>query len=174
MSDALRIATNILVGKHDGDSSTYISTMMVLAKALVKADRRIQELLATIVRQTHETPYPEELKDFIEQRGKLTSTIGSLKAEVAELTRKWEHYTQPDPNYDVAPLRAYFAADDTEEDHEAIRALLVGAAAEIERLRARAVMCRDDCRRREEKIAALESRIEAAHEVADVLKERLG
>lgn len=49
---------------------------------------RQQELLATIVRISQETPLVEEVKEALEQRGKLLAEIGTLKAMVAELRAK--------------------------------------------------------------------------------------
>jgi hypothetical protein len=46
---------------------------------------RQQELLATIVRLTNETPYPEEVKTALEQRGALLAEIGTLRAKLAQL-----------------------------------------------------------------------------------------
>jgi uncharacterized coiled-coil DUF342 family protein len=56
-----------------------------------EADRlrtRISELLATIVRVTNETPFSDEAKDALEQRGKLVAEVGTLKAERDELHRE--------------------------------------------------------------------------------------
>ena len=48
-------------------------------------EARVQELLATIVKVTNETPYPDEIRGALEQRGTLLAEVGTLKARVAEL-----------------------------------------------------------------------------------------
>ena len=48
-------------------------------------ERRQQELLATIVKVTNETPYSDEIRGALEQRGTLLAEVGTLKARVAEL-----------------------------------------------------------------------------------------
>ena len=48
-------------------------------------ETRQQELLATIVRITNETPYPDEINGWTDQRAKLVAEIGTLRARVAEL-----------------------------------------------------------------------------------------
>lgn len=47
-------------------------------------EKRQEELLATIVRLTNETPFPDEVKNALEQRGKLLAEVGTLRASVAE------------------------------------------------------------------------------------------
>lgn len=46
---------------------------------------RQQELLSTIVRVTNETPFSDEAKDALAQRGAMLAEIGTLKARVQEL-----------------------------------------------------------------------------------------
>lgn len=48
---------------------------------------RRDELLATIVRVTNETPFPDEMKGWTEQRAKLVAEVGTLKAASAERDR---------------------------------------------------------------------------------------
>jgi hypothetical protein len=52
---------------------------------LVRLRNRIDELLVTIVKVTNETPYPEELKGWESQRGKMIALIGTLRARITEL-----------------------------------------------------------------------------------------
>jgi hypothetical protein len=51
-------------------------------------EARQQELLATIVRVTNETPFPDEIKGWTEQRAKLVAEVGSARAELAERDRR--------------------------------------------------------------------------------------
>lgn len=69
-----------------------MSELEELRARLVEVERdnerllaRQQELLATIVRVTNETPFSDEAKDALEQRGKLVAEIGTLKSKTAEL-----------------------------------------------------------------------------------------
>lgn len=48
-------------------------------------EKRQSELLATIVRITNETPFPDEIKSALEQRGKLLAEVGTLRADKHEL-----------------------------------------------------------------------------------------
>ncbi len=48
-----------------------------------RLELRQQELLATIVRVTNETPFSNEAADALKQRGVLLAEIGSLRADVA-------------------------------------------------------------------------------------------
>jgi len=49
--------------------------------------KRQDELLATVVKVSRENPYPDEVKGWIDQRGKLVAEVGTLKARIAELER---------------------------------------------------------------------------------------
>lgn len=49
---------------------------------------RRDELLAAMVRVANETPFADEAKDALAQRGKLLAEIGTLKAERDELAAK--------------------------------------------------------------------------------------
>lgn len=55
---------------------------------LAAAVDRIDELLRAMVRITNETPFPDEVKNWTEQRAKLVAEIGSLKAALAERDRR--------------------------------------------------------------------------------------
>lgn len=54
-------------------------------KQIEKLEARQQELLATIVRLTNETPFPDEIKGWEFQRAKMLTEIGTLRSRVAEL-----------------------------------------------------------------------------------------
>lgn len=54
-------------------------------KQIEKLETRQQELLATIVRLTNETPFPDEIKGWEFQRAKMLTEIGTLRSRVAEL-----------------------------------------------------------------------------------------
>lgn len=58
-----------------------------LRDELARKNTRIEELLAAMVRLTNSTPFSDEAKDALEQRGKLVAEIGTLKQRVAELER---------------------------------------------------------------------------------------
>jgi hypothetical protein len=47
--------------------------------------KRRDELLATIARLSNELPFPDEVKNWTEQRAKLVAEVGTLKARVREL-----------------------------------------------------------------------------------------
>ena len=47
---------------------------------------RQQELLATIVRVTNETPFPDEIKGWQAQRSAMTAEIGTLRSALREAT----------------------------------------------------------------------------------------
>lgn len=49
-----------------------------------KLQKRQQELLATIVRITNETPFVDEAADALKQRGVLLAEIGTLRRQLAE------------------------------------------------------------------------------------------
>jgi hypothetical protein len=69
------------------DAAFIVEARSAVPELLDEIDRleaRQQELLATIVRLTNETPYPEEIKGWVEQRAKLIAEIGTLKATIAE------------------------------------------------------------------------------------------
>lgn len=64
---------------------------------LAEYDRRgtrIDELLATVVKVAQQTPFPDELKDWPDQRAAMTAEVGTLKARVAELERRDETCTK--------------------------------------------------------------------------------
>jgi chromosome segregation ATPase len=52
---------------------------------LERMQSRQQELLATIVRLTNETPFPDEIKGWQDQRAKMVARIGTLESLVADL-----------------------------------------------------------------------------------------
>ena len=58
------------------------SVVSALVGALRHERRRRDDLLATIVRITQETPLAEEVKEALEQRGKLLAEIGTLRQQV--------------------------------------------------------------------------------------------
>lgn len=64
---------------------------------------RQQELLATIVRLTNETPFPDEVKGWESQRSAMVAEVGTLRARVAELERN---------ERDVARMRVVVDAAD--------------------------------------------------------------
>jgi hypothetical protein len=51
-----------------------------------RLNERQQELLATIVRVTNSTPFSDEAKDALDQRGKLVAAIGTLRSQLATMT----------------------------------------------------------------------------------------
>jgi hypothetical protein len=53
---------------------------------------RRDELLALVARVTNETPYPDEIKGWQDQKAKLVAEIGTLKAQVAEAQRERDEY----------------------------------------------------------------------------------
>jgi len=57
----------------------------IAARTAERFERRQQELLATIVRVTNETPFPDEIKGWTDQRAKLVAEVGTLRARVTEL-----------------------------------------------------------------------------------------
>lgn len=73
----------------DADTATFrFAQDLVAANAEIERLRtRQQELLTTLVRITNETPFPDEVKNWIAQRAKLLVMIGSLRAELAEAKR---------------------------------------------------------------------------------------
>lgn len=82
---------------------------------------RQQELLATIVRVTNETPFSDEAKDVLEQRGKLVAEVGTLKERVTD----WKRQTS------TALVRAATAEDAV----SGLRAECEAVKAENERMR---------------------------------------
>jgi hypothetical protein len=52
---------------------------------LVYLRNRIDALLVTLVKVTNETPYPEELKGWEQQRRQMIALIGTLRARITEL-----------------------------------------------------------------------------------------
>jgi predicted nuclease with TOPRIM domain len=58
-----------------------------LRARVTKLEQRQQELLATIVRVTNETPFPDEIKGWQDQRAKMIAEVGSFKSRCAELER---------------------------------------------------------------------------------------
>ncbi len=58
------------------------------AARIAVLEQRQQELLALILRLTNETPFPDEVKDWVAQRAALVAQVGSLRARVAELERR--------------------------------------------------------------------------------------
>jgi hypothetical protein len=50
-----------------------------------RLQKRMNEMHQTMVKITHETPYPEEYERSKEQIGKLTAEVGTLRARVREL-----------------------------------------------------------------------------------------
>ena len=79
---------------HDGDwlsktSRAMCETILGERDALrIEVERlraRQDELLAAMVRITNETPYPDEINGWTEQRAKLIAEVGTLRAEVADL-----------------------------------------------------------------------------------------
>ena len=52
---------------------------------IAELEARQQELLATIVRLTNETPFPDEIKGWEFQRAKMLTEIGTLRSRVVEL-----------------------------------------------------------------------------------------
>lgn len=68
----------------------YAAHRAVVADQLESARRRVDELLRTCVQLTNETPFPDEIKGWQEQRAKLVAEVGSLKATVAERDRQLE------------------------------------------------------------------------------------
>ena len=63
--------------------------------------KRVQELLQTIVRLTNETPYPDEVKDALAQRGTLLAEIGTLKSRLSALEMRIADIA--DENVGMAP-----------------------------------------------------------------------
>ena len=82
---------------------------------------RQSELLATIVRLTNETPFSDEAKDALEQRGKLVAEVGTLRSEVARMeereTKRAEIMRRRDAEYDRR-------ADELRAENERLKALL--------------------------------------------------
>ena len=76
---------SLAIGLENGGSPVTAEIMRNAADELDRLRARIQELLATIVRVTNETPFSDEAKDALEQRGKLIAEVGTLKAKIAAL-----------------------------------------------------------------------------------------
>jgi len=60
----------------------------IAAESIIENDRLIvrqQELLRAIAKMAQELPFPDEVRNWGEQRAKLIAEIGTLKARVAEL-----------------------------------------------------------------------------------------
>lgn len=57
-------------------------TVIALLDEVERLLERQQELLGTIVKVTNETPFADEAKDALKQRGALMAEIGSLKAQI--------------------------------------------------------------------------------------------
>lgn len=60
----------------------------VRGEEIERLKTRRDELLATIVRISQETPLPEEVAEALNQRGALVAEVGTLRARVAELERQ--------------------------------------------------------------------------------------
>lgn len=56
-------------------------------EAREKAEARIAELNAFIVKLTRETPYPDEVRQLDGQVRRLIAEVGTLRAELAEMRR---------------------------------------------------------------------------------------
>lgn len=57
-------------------------------QSISELHERQQELLATIVRVTNETPFSDEAADALKQRGALVAEVGTAKASAAEYQRQ--------------------------------------------------------------------------------------
>jgi hypothetical protein len=71
---------------HAADNLRFIAASRTLVpRLLAEIDRlraRQQELLATIVRVTNETPYPDEVRGWESQRAAMVAEIGTLRAQL--------------------------------------------------------------------------------------------
>lgn len=69
----------------------------------VRLQTRVDELLATCVRLTQETPFPDEFKDWQATRAAMTAEVGTLRARVAEIERDAEQHklVMPREPFDV-------------------------------------------------------------------------
>lgn len=77
---------------------TYGIEASTLRMALAEIDRlvvRQQELLAAIVRLSNETPFPDEIKGWFEQRAKLIAEVGTLRSKVRHLELEIERMHDP-------------------------------------------------------------------------------
>lgn len=81
-----RDALRRLLYRSDEDGRVQsLDAIPDLLDELDAKDRRIAELLATIVRLTNETPFPDEIKSWEFQRAKMLTEIGTLRSRVAEI-----------------------------------------------------------------------------------------
>lgn len=62
----------------------YRERSQTMASRIAALEARQQELLATIVRVTNETPFPDEVKGWTEQRAKMVAEIGTLRSGLRE------------------------------------------------------------------------------------------
>lgn len=75
-----------LVQAQTGGNGTIMvkaADVIELLDEVEKLRTRQQELLATIVRVTNETPFADEAADALKQRGSLVAEIGTLRAKLA-------------------------------------------------------------------------------------------
>ena len=63
----------------------FLREVPALAEVVGDLEDRRDALLAVMVRLTRETPYAEEIDEYLAQRGKLVAEIGTLRARVARL-----------------------------------------------------------------------------------------
>ena len=71
--------------QHYGGTGPWACAPAPWRDRALAAETRIAELNALVVKITNETPYPDEAKDALAQRGKLVAEIGTLKNRVAKL-----------------------------------------------------------------------------------------
>jgi hypothetical protein len=64
------------------------SVAIALLDRIDELETRRDELLATVVKVTNSTPFADEAKDALEQRGALVAEVGTLKSTVASLRRE--------------------------------------------------------------------------------------
>lgn len=123
-----------------------IAELERLRKTVCAKDVRIAELGATVLKVSRETPYPDEIRDWVAQRGKLVAELGTLRAEVADLKRSDKFLRYFEIHDDAIKLLTKELTDDEAvRTPERWRALADDAAANIwqlirERDEARAVI----------------------------------
>lgn len=85
VSKAIKRSPEFEPGEWAGDKEGWgyhFEIVQFLHRDRAALQARQQELLATIVKVSNTTPFADEAKDALEQRGKLLAEIGTLRSEV--------------------------------------------------------------------------------------------
>jgi hypothetical protein len=115
-ADALADEVDVLVRRKAIDSRSpaadallsYRDPSTPRSDRLVELEKRNEELRAAMVRITNETPYPDEVKGAIEQRGALVAEIGTLRNRNHQLSIAYDELAAAcgKKNTEINALRA--------------------------------------------------------------------